>query len=125
VILVHGYSRTIFYLLKSAVESGYRLNVYITEAQPHCSGVKMKQLLEELSIRAYLILDSAVGSIMSSIDYVFLGAESVVENGGIISKIGTFTIALCAKCHKKKLYVFTESLKFMKMFPLNQKDISH
>ena len=61
---------------------------------------------------------------MPSIDYVFLGAEAVVENGGIISKIGTFTIALCAKCHKKKLYIFTESLKFMKMFPLNQKDIT-
>lgn len=116
---MHGYSRTIYYLLKGAVESGYKLNVYVTEAQPFSSGKKMKKLLEDLSIKVYLILDTAVGSIMSLIDYVFLGAEAVVENGGIISKIGTFTIALCAKCYKKKLYVFTESLKFMKMFPLN------
>ena len=47
-----------------------------------------------------------------------VGAEGVVENGGIVNKIGTYTIALCAKTLKKPLYVFCESFKF-----LNQKDL--
>jgi len=55
---------------------------------------------------------------MPKIDCVFVGCEAVVENGGIINKIGTFTIALCAKTFQKPFYVFTESLKFMKEFPL-------
>lgn len=123
-VLVHGYSKTMYYLLWHAAENGYKVNVYVTEARPTNSGEKMKVLLDALSINTKLVLDSAVASLMPSIDYVFLGAEAVVENGGIISKIGTFTIALCAKCHLKKVYVFTESLKFLKKFPLNQKDIS-
>jgi translation initiation factor eIF-2B subunit alpha len=34
---------------------------------------------------------------MSTVDYIFLGAEGVAENGGIINRIGSYTIALCAK----------------------------
>lgn len=57
---------------------------------------------------------------MASIDCVFVGAEAVVENGGIVNRIGTFTVALCAKTFQKPFYVFTESIKFIKEFPLNQ-----
>jgi translation initiation factor eIF-2B subunit alpha len=32
---------------------------------------------------------------------VFVGAEAVLENGGIVNKVGTFTIALCAKAYNK------------------------
>jgi translation initiation factor eIF-2B subunit alpha len=55
---------------------------------------------------------------MSQVDCVFVGAEAVLENGGIVNRIGSFTIALCAKAHNKPFYVFTESLKFLKKFPL-------
>ncbi len=61
---------------------------------------------------------------MHEIDYVFLGAEAVVENGGIINLVGTLTIALLANAHKKRVYVFTESLKFIKRFPLSQSDVA-
>ena len=37
--------------------------------------------------------------------------------------MGTFTIAICAKCFKKPLYVLCESLKFIRMFPLDQNDV--
>ena len=56
-------------------------------------------------------------------DCVFVGAEVVLENGGIVNKLGTFTIALCAKQFNKPFYVFAESLKFLKSFPLQQDDI--
>ena len=56
--------------------------------------------------------------IMNQVDCVFVGAEAVTENGGIINKIGTYTIALCAKSYNKPFYVFTESAKFFKKFPL-------
>ena len=60
---------------------------------------------------------------MNSVDCVFVGAEAVLENGGIVNRIGTFTIALCAKARGKPFYVFTESLKFLKKFPLQQSDV--
>ena len=54
---------------------------------------------------------------------MFVGSEAVLENGGIVNNIGTFTIALCAKAYNKPFYVFAESLKFLKRFPLQQSDI--
>ncbi len=42
--------------------------------------------LEALGIPCTLVLDSAIGYIMSEIDYVLVGAEGVVESGGIINK---------------------------------------
>ena len=54
---------------------------------------------------------------------MFVGAEAVLENGGIVNNLGTFTIALCAKAYNKPFYVFAETLKFLKRFPLQQSDI--
>mmetsp|Transcript_7911 Transcript_7911/g.12248 ORF Transcript_7911/g.12248 Transcript_7911/m.12248 type:complete len:114 (+) Transcript_7911:658-999(+) len=60
---------------------------------------------------------------MASVDCVFVSAEAVLENGGIVNNLGTFTIAMCAKNYNKPFYVFAESLKFLKSFPLQQSDI--
>jgi translation initiation factor 2B subunit (eIF-2B alpha/beta/delta family) len=51
---------------------------------------------------------------------VLLGAEGVVENGGVINKLGTYQIALCAKSLNKPFYVAAESYKFARLYPLNQ-----
>jgi translation initiation factor eIF-2B subunit alpha len=51
---------------------------------------------------------------------VLLGAEGVVENGGVINKLGTYQIALVAKALNKPFYVAAESYKFARLYPLNQ-----
>ena len=53
----------------------------------------------------------------------FVGAEGVVESGGIINKIGTATITMCAKMLNKPVYVAAESFKFVRMYPLNNSDV--
>lgn len=35
-----------------------------------------------------VVLDSAVGYIMGKVDFVLVGAEGVVENGGLINQVG-------------------------------------
>lgn len=60
---------------------------------------------------------------MDKVDMVFVGAEGVVENGGIVNKIGTFQIALVAKALSKPVYAVAESYKFVRVYPLNQYDI--
>jgi translation initiation factor eIF-2B subunit alpha len=67
-----------------------------------------------------VIKDAAVALVMPKVDCIFVGCEAVLENGGVVNKLGTFTIALCAKTFQKPFYVFSESLKFMKVFPLKQ-----
>lgn len=83
-------------------------------------------MVEELrndKIECTLILDAAIGYLMETIDFVMVGAEGVMESGGIINRIGTYTMALCAKEMKKPFYVLTESFKFSRLYPLNQRDL--
>lgn len=80
--------------------------------------------LKKLGVSCTLILDSAIGYVMEQVDMVMVGAEGVAESGGIINKIGTYTLAMCAKEIKKPLYVLTESFKFSRIYPLNQIDLS-
>ena len=70
-----------------------------------------------------MIYDSEAASIMETIDLVLVGAEAVVKNGGIINKVGTLSLAICAKEMNKPMYVFAESFKFSLLYPLNQSDI--
>jgi len=42
---------------------------------------------------------------------VFVGADGVVESGGIINMMGTYQIAMVAKSMNKPVYVAAESYK--------------
>lgn len=44
------------------------------------------------TVEVMLIADSAVGYYMERTDLVLLGAEGIVESGGIINRIGTFPV---------------------------------
>ena len=83
----------------------------------------MAKELQNIGINSTVILDAAVGAFMEKIDFVLLGAEGVVESGGIINKIGSNSIALCAKMLNKQVYVAVESFKFVRFYPLNNRDI--
>jgi hypothetical protein len=54
---------------------------------------------------------------------VIVGAEGVVENGGIISRMGTYQIGMLAKAKGKPFYVVAESHKFVRLYPLSQYDL--
>ncbi len=41
----------------------------------------------EMGFAVTIVPDSTVGFIMEKVDYVLVGAEAVVENGGIINKV--------------------------------------
>jgi len=64
------------------------------------------------------MIDAALGFALDIADFVLSGAENVTENGGIINRIGTYTVALCAKSLKKPFYVVAESYKFTRLYPL-------
>ncbi|XP_078454563.1 translation initiation factor eIF2B subunit alpha [Lampetra fluviatilis] len=122
-ILTHSSSRVVLRVLAEAAASKKRFHVYVTESCPDRSGHAMAQRIRELSVPVTVILDAAVGYIMEQVDLVFVGAEGVVESGGIINKIGTYQMAICAKAQNKPLYVVAESFKFMRLYPLNQQDV--
>ncbi|CAO3622064.1 unnamed protein product [Mucor hiemalis] len=124
VILVQGYSRVIMSVLYHAANiQNKRFKVYVTEGRPNSDGIQAVAALRKAGIPCRAVLDSAVGYIMDKVDMVFVGAEGVVENGGVINKIGTFQIALVANALSKPVYAVAESYKFVRVYPLNQYDI--
>lgn len=138
-VLVHSRSRTVVATIKEAHAMNKRFEVYVTQSSFCASSPRgrgdassnddqinrndMMGELQSCGIPCTVILDSAVGYIMGQVDCVMFGAEGVVESGGIINKIGTYTIALCAKMLNKPVYVMCESFKFVRLYPLNQQDL--
>jgi len=122
-ILTHSKSRVVLQMLLEAAKSNKRFEVFVTESYPDRSGVLMCDELLRHNITCTLILDSAMGYIMDMVDLVLVGAEGVVESGGIINKIGTMTMASCAKNMNKPFYVLAESFKFVRLYPLNSRDL--
>lgn len=71
--------------------------VYITESAPDDSGLHMaKELAAAAGIECHVLKDAAVGYFMERIDLVLLGAEGIVESGGIINRIGSFQVIYSA-----------------------------
>lgn len=60
---------------------------------------------------------------MERVDLVIVGAEGVVENGGMVNKVGTFALGVMAKELGVPLYVAAESYKFTRLYPLNNSDL--
>mmetsp|Transcript_22540 Transcript_22540/g.62533 ORF Transcript_22540/g.62533 Transcript_22540/m.62533 type:complete len:370 (+) Transcript_22540:152-1261(+) len=121
-VLVHGDSRVVQALLQCAASQGSNFSVIVTEGRPDGTGITMARLLEKVGVPVTIVLDSAAGYVMDRVDMVLLGAEGVVESGGIINKLGTYQISLCAKALDVPVYVAAESYKFARLYPLNQND---
>ena len=54
---------------------------------------------------------------------IMLGASTVLSNGGILSHMGTYQLALLAKAMGHKFYIACESYKIVRMHPLSQTDL--
>eukprot|EP01035_Chromulina_nebulosa_P019252 gene19252-25104_t len=121
-VLIHGNSRVVTALIIKASKSK-QFKIIITEGRPSIDGRSAAEQYAKAGIPTTLVLDCAVGSIMDKVDLCLVGAEGVMENGGIVNKLGTYQIAMVAKALKKPFYVAVESYKFARMYPFNQKDL--
>lgn len=122
-ILVHGFSRVVLEVLKTAAQNRKLFRVLCTEGRPDRTGLRLSNELAKLDVPVKLLIDSAVAYSMDEVDMVFVGADGVVESGGIINMMGTYQIALVAKSMNKPVYVAAESYKFARLYPLDQKDM--
>ncbi|RHX97608.1 hypothetical protein DYB37_006898 [Aphanomyces astaci] len=124
VVLTHGASRVVTKVLLQAAKSKH-FSVVVTEGRPNGAGYKTAELLSNAGIPTTVIVDAAMGYYMERVSMVIVGAEGVVENGGIVNKVGTFSCAMIAHAMKKPFYVAAESYKFARLYPLNQHDFPH
>jgi translation initiation factor eIF-2B subunit alpha len=122
-VMTHGYSRVAVSVLLRAAHEGMRISVVVTESRPGNGGYLTAKVLSDASIPCTVIADSAAGLWMEQVNSVLVGCEGVMENGGVINRIGTYNLALIAKASGKPFYAAAESFKFMRHYPLNQRDV--
>ncbi|KAK9695567.1 Initiation factor 2 subunit family [Popillia japonica] len=100
-ILTHSRSRVVLQTLKEeAAKQKKRFHVYATISAPDDSGKRIFNELNRAGIACTLILDSAVGYVMEKVDFIMVGAEGVVESGGIINKDLDIYVILSLVCQE-------------------------
>jgi eIF-2B alpha/beta/delta-like uncharacterized protein len=112
VILTHSYSTSVLEALKSAYQIGKSFSVIITESRPRLEGRTLAGELSKLRIPATVITDAAAGYFMRHADIALVGADSILADGSVVNKAGTYSIALAAKDLGKPFIVACESSKF-------------
>jgi translation initiation factor eIF-2B subunit alpha len=128
-VLTHGGSRVVGTLLTKAAEmnisgSSVRFKViYVMNGVRVPESKAVVSSLRAKGVPVATISEGAVGYAMGSVDLVIVGAEGVVENGGIISRLGTYQIGILAKAAGKPFHVVAESHKFVRLYPLGQYDL--
>ncbi len=89
-------------VIRSAVQEGKRIHVYVDETRPLLQGARLTCWeLDREKIPVTLITDSMAGYLMKKgkVSSVLTGADRIARNGDTANKIGTYTLAVLAKEH--------------------------
>jgi len=95
-------------VIRTAVEQGKKIHVYIDETRPLLQGARLTAFeMKEEGIAATLITDNCAGYMMSQqkIDLIIVGADRIAANGDAANKIGTYSLAVLANFHSIPFYV--------------------
>ncbi len=93
-IMLISYSSTITNLLIKLKE--YNFELFILESRPLLEGHTVAEVLSS-HFKTNLIIDAAMGKFINQINLVLVGIDSILKNGAIINKIGTYPLANLAK----------------------------
>ena len=124
-VLTCGRSRVVAAVLEATADEMVRFQVIYAEdplpSSPNSTNVVNN--LRRKDVPVAVIPFAAMATVLSRADFILAGAESVVENGGVISSMGTYQMGLLAKSKGRPFYVVAESHKFVRVFPLDGGDL--
>lgn len=127
------YHGTALGVIRSAVEQGKKLHVWVDETRPRLQGMKLTAWeCAQLEIPATVITDNMAGWVMKQgrVDAAIVGADRIAANGDTANKIGTYTAAVLARAHGVPFYVAAPlstvdfSLPTGDLIPIEERDIS-
>ena len=95
-------------VIRAAVESGHKIDVFADETRPYLQGARLTawELLHD-NIPTTVLCDNMAGALMrqGKIQAVIVGADRIAANGDTANKIGTYSVAVLAKEHGIPFYV--------------------
>jgi methylthioribose-1-phosphate isomerase len=95
-------------VIRAAVNSGKRIDVFADETRPFLQGARLTAWeLQRDGIETTIITDNMAGHFLKSgrIGCVVVGADRIAANGDVANKIGTYSVAVLAKENNVPFYV--------------------
>ncbi len=123
-VLTISNSKTLVEVFSLWRKDNKNLKVIMCESRPKNEGrIFAKALLKE-NIKVEFITDFMISLYIPKIDAVILGADSILKNGTVINKTGSFIAAALSRQFKKPCYVITTKEKLSDRLTFNQKEQS-
>jgi len=117
-VMLISYSTTIIKHLKENLKND--LTFYVLESRPLLEGRRTAEILSS-NFETHLITDLAMGKFIKKVDIVLLGIDSVLRDGSIVNKIGSYPLACIAAANNKDIYAIGDSFKYNLKSHYNQK----
>ena len=108
-LITHSLSSTVVAVFR--ILAGQRVRAILTESRPLNEGYRLAAILSELGVPTRLITDAQMGLAMADADAALVGADSLLPDGSLVNKAGTYLLALAARDGGVHLYVCCESFK--------------
>jgi methylthioribose-1-phosphate isomerase len=118
-------------VLFEAHKKGKRFEVFADETRPLLQGSRLTAWeLQQSGIKVTVICDNMAGFLMKQgkIHAVITGADRIAANGDAANKIGTYSVAVCARHHGIPFYIaapsstFDLSIESGAAIPIEQRD---
>ncbi|KAI9001289.1 eukaryotic translation initiation factor 2B delta subunit [Trametes punicea] len=119
VILTYARSSVVEKVLLEAHTSGRNFSVIVVDSRPMLEGKRLVAVLSDAGIQCTYLLLPALGSVMSEVSTVLVGAHSIHTNGAVYSRAGTALVAMIAKRHSVPVVVCCETYKFSESIQLD------
>ncbi len=110
-VLTHCHSSAVREVLRTASKNGVDFELFLTETRPRYQGRITAREMVEAGVKATMLVDSAVRTVLRRVDIVLVGSDAITSEGNVINKIGTSLIALAAQEARTPFYVATELFK--------------
>jgi translation initiation factor eIF-2B subunit delta len=109
-VMTHSFSSTVVEACRLLKDKGLRM--IVTESRPLKEGQQLAERLSAWNVPAIYITDAQMGLFVARADAVLVGADSVLADGAVVNKAGTYLLALAARDRGIPFYVCCESFKW-------------
>ena len=96
---------------QAAIEKKFA-TIYVMESRPLFEGRQTARSLAKMGHHPILVSDASIGIFISELSSAFVGADSILSDGTVINKVGSYSLAACCALNKKNFYVVTSVLKY-------------
>jgi len=110
-ILTLSRSTNVFECLGAAHQKGLLQEVFVLETRPLREGAEFARDLHDAGVNVALITDGAAGAFVAGATLGLSGADTVLVDGSVVNRAGTFALAALCRAAGKPFYAACETFK--------------